>query len=436
MAIEKITMPQLGESVTEGTISQWLVSVGTRVNKYDPLAEVMTDKVNAEIPSSFAGVIKEIIAKEGETLPVGAVICTIEVEGEGIETAETKQEEAPKAEAPAAPAQAAAPKKPAGEKGRYSPAVLRLAQEHNIDLEQVQGTGMGGRITRKDLLKLIESGNTPTPSQTPTAAVQESVQSVQEASKAEASVAAAPKQAAAPNVPVQLGDIEIPVTPVRKAIATNMLRSKHEAPHAWTMVEVDVTNLVAYRDSIKDEFKKREGFNLTYFAFFVKAVAQALKEFPQMNSMWAGDKIVQKKDINISIAVATDDALFVPVIKHADEKSIKGIAREIAELAAKVRAGKLRPEDMQGGTFTVNNTGSFGSVQSMGIINYPQAAILQVESIVKRPVVKDGMIAVRDMVNLCLSLDHRVLDGLICGRFLARVKEILEHVTKENTPIY
>ncbi|NNV04729.1 E3 binding domain-containing protein, partial [Brevibacillus sp. MCWH] len=189
--------------------------VGTRVNKYDPLAEVMTDKVNAEIPSSFAGVIKEIIAKEGETLPVGAVICTIEVEGEGTETAETKREEAPKAEVPAAPAQAAAPKKPAGERGRYSPAVLRLAQEHNIDLEQVQGTGMGGRITRKDLLKLIESGNIPTPSQTPTAPVQAPVQSVQEAPKAEASVAAAPKQAAAPNVPLQPGDIEIPVTPVR-----------------------------------------------------------------------------------------------------------------------------------------------------------------------------------------------------------------------------
>ncbi|WP_199425974.1 dihydrolipoamide acetyltransferase family protein [Thermaerobacillus caldiproteolyticus] len=438
MAIEQITMPQLGESVTEGTISKWLVSVGDKVNKYDPIAEVMTDKVNAEIPSSFTGVIKELIASEGETLPVGAVICTIEVEGEGTgaPSAETKQEEAPTAEAPKAEA-APAPKKPAGaNKGRYSPAVLRLAQEHNIDLEQVQGTGMGGRITRKDLLKLIESGHIPAADQKPAAPAQPAAapQPTQEAPKAEP--AAAPKQPAAPNVPVQAGDIEIPVTPVRKAIAANMLRSKHEAPHAWTMVEVDVTNLVAYRDSIKDEFKKREGFNLTYFAFFVKAVAQALKEFPQINSMWAGDKIVQKKDINISIAVATDDALFVPVIKHADEKSIKGIAREIAELAAKVRAGKLRPEDMQGGTFTVNNTGSFGSVQSMGIINYPQAAILQVESIVKRPVVKDGMIAIRDMVNLCLSLDHRVLDGLICGRFLARVKEILENVSKDNTPIY
>ncbi len=432
MAIEKITMPQLGESVTEGTISQWLVSVGDRVNKYDPLAEVMTDKVNAEIPSSFAGVIKEIIAKEGETLPVGAVICTIEVEGEGqVEEKQTsvKHELLPSSEQ----TNKQPMKKQAGERGRYSPAVLRLAQEHHIDLTQVTGTGMGGRITRKDLLKLIESGNVPkadAPKQVVDQVQQVEVPKQDIAPKIEAS-----KQQA-PSVPVQAGDTEIPVTPVRKAIATNMLRSKHEAPHAWTMVEVDVTNLVAYRDSIKGEFKKREGFNLTYFAFFVKAVAQALKEFPQMNSMWAGDKIVQKKDINISIAVATDDALFVPVIKHADEKSIKGIAREIAELAAKVRAGKLRPEDMQGGTFTVNNTGSFGSVQSMGIINYPQAAILQVESIVKRPVVKDGMIAIRDMVNLCLSLDHRVLDGLICGRFLARVKEILENMNKDNTPIY
>lgn len=428
MAIEQITMPQLGESVTEGTISKWLVSAGDKVNKYDPIAEVMTDKVNAEIPSSFTGVIKEIVASEGETMPVGAVICTIEVEplDQEAQTGE-KQEEARKEEQAAGPE----PKKPAKAKGRYSPAVLRLAREYSIDLTQVQGTGLDGRITRKDLLKLIESGNIPKasasqPAPQPTLA--------QEAKKAEQ--AAVLQQPTAPSVPVHAGDVEIPVTPVRRAIAANMLRSKHEAPHAWMMVEADVTNLVAYRDAIKEEFKKREGFNLTYFAFFVKAVAQALKEFPQLNSMWAGDKIVQKKDINISIAVAADDALFVPVIKHADEKSIKGIAREIAELAAKARAGRLRPEDMQGGTFTVNNTGTFGSVQSMGIINYPQAAILQVESIVKRPVVKDGMIAIRDMVNLCLSLDHRVLDGLICGRFLARVKEILENVSKDNTPIY
>jgi 2-oxoisovalerate dehydrogenase E2 component (dihydrolipoyl transacylase) len=433
VAIEPITMPQLGESVTEGTISKWLVSVGDKVNKYDPIAEVITDKVSAEIPSSFAGVIKEIIASEGETLPVGAVICMIEAEtlDQEAQIIEEKQEEAGQAEAPV-------PNKQTKAKGRYSPAVLRLAQEYNIDLSQIQGTGLGGRITRKDLLKLIESGNIPKAEaqQADLSQTRNAPQPAlaQEAQKTEQ--AAVFKQPAAPNIPVHEGDVEIPVTPVRRAIAANMLRSKHEAPHAWMMVEADVTNLVAYRDAIKDEFRKREGFNLTYFAFFVKAAAQALKEFPQLNSMWAGDKIVQKKDIHISIAVAADDALFVPVIKHADEKSIKGIAREIAELAAKARAGKLRPEDMQGGTFTVNNTGSFGSVQSMGIINYPQAAILQVESIVKRPVIKDGMIAIRDMVNLCLSLDHRVLDGLICGRFLARVKEILENVSKDNTPIY
>jgi len=436
LAIEQIKMPQLGESVTEGTISKWLVSVGDKVNKYDPLAEVMTDKVNAEVPSSFAGTIKELIANEGDTLAVGEIICTIEIEGGGAEAA-------PAAETSGAVVSATgdAAKVPAadeGSKARYSPAVLKLSQENSIDLSQVKGSGAGGRITRKDLQKIIESGNIPQASAAKPAEKTEAATVQTSASHPAPQAQPAAVQAApAPSVPVAAGDIEIPVTGIRKAIAANMLRSKHEAPHAWTMVEVDVTNLVDYRNNIKDDFKKKEGFNLTFFAFFVKAVAQALKEYPQINSMWAGDKIIQKKDINISIAVATDDALFVPVIKNADEKTIKGIAREITEVAQKVRTGKLRSEDMQGGTFTVNNTGSFGSVQSMGIINYPQAAILQVESIVKRPVVmNNGMIAVRDMVNLCLSLDHRVLDGLVCGRFLQRVKEILEHTSKETTSIY
>ncbi|MBN8200407.1 dihydrolipoamide acetyltransferase family protein [Bacillus sp. NTK034] len=442
MAIEQIKMPQLGESVTEGTISKWLVSVGDKVNKYDPLAEVMTDKVNAEVPSSFSGVIKELVAEEGETYEVGQVILTIETEGGGEAAAapapsEPKQEvDAPSASAPSA--QAAPAKSEAPNGVRYSPAVLKLSQEHGIDLNQVTGSGGGGRITRKDLMKIIESGDIPTAAAAAAASAPAPKKTEAPAPSSAPSQPASPKQAApAPNVPVMPGDVEIPVTGVRKAIAANMLRSKHEAPHAWTMMEVDVTNLVEYRNSIKGEFKQKEGFNLTFFAFFVKAVAQALKEFPQINSMWAGDKIIQKKDINISIAVATDDALFVPVIKAADEKTIKGIAREINDLALKVRTGKLTSAEMQGGTFTVNNTGSFGSVQSMGIINYPQAAILQVESIVKRPVVmNNGMIAVRDMVNLCMSLDHRVLDGLVCGRFLQRVKEILENTSKENTTIY
>ncbi|WP_102263523.1 dihydrolipoamide acetyltransferase family protein [Mesobacillus jeotgali] len=439
MAIEQIKMPQLGESVTEGTISKWLVSVGDKVNKYDPLAEVMTDKVNAEVPSSFSGTIKELIAGEGDTLAVGEIICTIEIEGGASEEAPAADAASSDSASATSASATSAPATEEGSKARYSPAVLKLAQENNIDLSQVKGSGAGGRITRKDLKQVIESGNIPQASaqtEAPKEAAQEQSAPAQAVAQTQPAAQAQPA-APAPSVPVAPGDIEIPVTGVRKAIAANMLRSKHEAPHAWTMVEVDVTNLVEYRNGLKDDFKKKEGFNLTFFAFFVKAVAQALKEFPQINSMWAGDKIIQKKDINISIAVATDDALFVPVIKNADEKTIKGIGREINELAQKVRTGKLRSEDMQGGTFTVNNTGSFGSVQSMGIINYPQAAILQVESIVKRPVVmNNGMIAVRDMVNLCLSLDHRVLDGLVCGRFLARVKEILENTSKESTSIY
>ncbi|KZE40370.1 branched-chain alpha-keto acid dehydrogenase subunit E2 [Bhargavaea cecembensis] len=439
-------MPQLGESVTEGTIERWLVKPGDTVEKYDPLAEVNTDKVTAEIPSSFSGTVTELIANEGDTLEVGAAVCTIETEGGVSAEAEAAPEKGePANEMPAAGSDkpedlsgntgSSAPVKADASGARYSPAVLRLSQEHGIDLSQVEGTGRGGRITRKDLTRLIESGNIPKEA----AARQAEPAKTQAGEPLQEAAPAPAKQPERPAAGVQTadGDIEIPVSGVRRAIANNMLRSKQEAPHAWTMVEVDVTGLVQYRDSIKNEFKSKEGFGLTYFAFFVKAVAQALKEFPMMNSMWAGDKIVQKKAVNISIAVATEDALFVPVIRDADEKTIKGIAREIKELADKVRSGKLKSEEMQGGTFTVNNTGSFGSVQSMGIINYPQAAILQVESIVKRPVIMEGgMFAARDMVNLCLSLDHRVLDGLVAGRFLARVKEILENISGENTSVY
>ncbi|MFP3723938.1 dihydrolipoamide acetyltransferase family protein [Priestia filamentosa] len=416
MAIEKMTMPQLGESVTEGTISSWLISVGDTVQKYDPIAEVTTDKVTAEVPSSFEGKITEIVAKEGETIPVGETICYIEVEGSSAENKEETTEKPREKES----------EKPKDDsaKTRYSPAVLRLSQEHNIDLTKVVGTGAGGRITRKDITKIINSGGVKSETSVPdTKPKQES--NVEKTPDP-------PKITESTPVSVSNGDKEIPLTSVRKAIASNMVRSKHEAPHAWTMVEVDATNLVNYRESVKASFREKEGINLTFFAFFVKAVAQALKEFPEVNSMWAGDKIVQKRDVNISIAVATDDALYVPVIKHADEKTIKGIAREISELAAKTRSGKLTSDDMTGGTFTVNNTGSFGSVQSMGIINYPQAAILQVETIVKRPVVINNMIAIRDMVNICLSLDHRVLDGLVCGRFLARIKEIIENISSET----
>ncbi|NIK12387.1 dihydrolipoamide acetyltransferase family protein [Alkalibacillus almallahensis] len=423
MSVEKVEMPQLGESVTEGTISSWLVSAGDQVNKYDPIAEVMTDKVNAEVPSSFSGKITELVASEGDTIEVGGLIAYIEVEGGASEASSGSGDEtsSEQGEQPAETSQT-----DQSMKKRYSPAVLKMAQEHDIDLNQVTGSGKGGRITRKDIEAIVESGEVPQASQEPAQTTSTTEKSTSQATK--------PSQAPAPSA--QTGDVEVPVSGVRKAIAQNMVKSTTEIPHAWMMVEVDVTNLVQLREQKKTEFKQKEGYSLTYFAFFVKAVAQALKEFPELNSMWADDKIIQKKDINLSIAVASDNQLFVPVIKNADDKSVKGIAKDIVELAAKARDGKLTNEDMSGGTFTVNNTGSFGSVQSMGVINHPQAAILQVESIVKRPVYMDGMFGARDMVNLCLSLDHRVLDGLICGQFLQRVKEILENMTEDNTSIY
>lgn len=397
MTLQTITMPQLGESVTEGTIDRWLVKVGDYVKKYDALAEVTTDKVTAEIPSSFEGEITALLIEEGETVAVASALCEINASEQEAPSVVTEQdyssvttpEEAPKTSA-----------------SRYSPAVMRLAQQYNINLQDVTGTGLGGRITRKDI-ELYHATQSEAPK------------------LAEAPVQAAPS------------DTAVAVSKVRKAIAKNMKNSVTEIPHAWMMIEVDVTDLVSYRDSIKGDFKAQEGFNLTYFAFFIKAVAQALKEYPALNSTWADDEIIHKKAINISIAVATDEALFVPVIKNADDKSVKGIAKTIDELATKVRQDELKLHDIQDGTFTVNNTGTFGSVQSMGIINHPQAAILQIEKIVKRPVVlENNAIAVRDMVNLCLSLDHRILDGLICGKFLNRVKEILENTNKATTSIY
>lgn len=429
MSLQKILMPKLGESVTEGTINAWLVKEGDFVNKYDPIADVMTDKVNAEVPSSYTGTIKEIVVAAGETVAVDDLICYIETDevvADGSESTTQAANENTVAETEKQPVTdtkqtTSKVSHPAG--ARYSPAVMRLAGEHNIDLSTVEGTGLGGRITRKDLLTLIEKG-IPSPT-TETAHVEKTSTKIERESRT--------KDIARTETFAQ--DKEIPVTGVRKVIAENMVRAKQEIPHAWMTVEVDVTDLVALRDKIKDDFRKREGFSLTYFAFFVSAVAQALQEYPELNSTWAGDKIIERGDINISIAVAKENELFVPVIQDADEKNIKGIAKSIYELAQKTQSGTLTQTEMSGGTFTVNNTGTFGSVSSMGIINYPQAAILQVEAIVKRPVIIDNMFAARDIVNLSLSLDHRILDGLVCGRFLARVKEILENMNEQTVNI-
>ncbi len=422
-----VKMPQLGESVTEGTIGKWLKNVGDKVSKYEPLVEVMTDKVNAEVPSDFEGTLTEILVQEGQTVKVGTVLCRIAEAGEQGD-AQPADDAAPVTHHTETSSTSAL--RAATGRSRFSPAVLRLAEEHNIDLSTISGTGEGGRITRKDVLAAIEAGRnaTPSPTQADSALISEAVPAESDVTVASA---VSRDEAARPSVHTEAGrpgeDVEVlEPSPIRKTIARRMVESKHNAPHAWTMVEADVSELVAFRQRVKADFKRKEGVDLTYLPFFIKAVVDALKQYPMLNASWVDDKIHLHKRINISIAVATDDALVVPVIHNADRLSIAGLAHAVNELAAKARSGRLALQDVQGGTFTVNNTGAFGSILSQPIINAPQAAILSVESIVKRPVVVNDAIAVRSMVNLCLSLDHRLLDGWVAGQFLKAVKERLQ----------
>ncbi|PYI55031.1 dihydrolipoamide acetyltransferase family protein [Paenibacillus flagellatus] len=423
----EIVIPQLAESLVSATIAKWLKKPGDYVEQYEPICELITEKVNAELPSTVEGTLLRLLVDEGETVAVGTAVALIAEAGSGSEAAE------PAAESVSPPGAAVRPAAGADDtsmRGRYSPAVQQLAAEHGVPLQSLTGTGMGGRITRKDVLRYLEEG--PSPAARPGAA--ESAPIAAEAPKlpVRSTGLHLSEEPPTPKIEVESriddgrGEYIIDVTPIRNTIATRMRQSVAEIPHAWTMIEVDVTNLVVLRNKIKDEFMKKEGINLTYLAFVLKAVVNAIKDYPIMNSVWAVDKIIVKRDINISLSVGTEDSVITPVIKKADQKNIAGLAREIDELSRKARSGKLRLDDVQGGTITVNNTGSFGSILSYPIINYPQAVNLTFESIVKRPVVIHDMIAVRSMANICLSLDHRILDGVICGRFLQRVKENLE----------
>ncbi|GKU79628.1 dihydrolipoamide acetyltransferase family protein [Paenibacillus sp. L3-i20] len=426
----EITVPQLAESLVSATIDKWLKAPGDWVDIYEPICEILTDKVNAELPSTVSGTLMKILVGNGETVPVGTSICLIETE-----VSEEQSGSAAPAQSGANVSETAAVTMLADEnapmRNRFSPAVQQLAGEHNVRLSDVTGTGLGGRITRKDVLAFVASGAHQSTGTQP-------VSTIDPKAQVRTSGIHLSETPRLPKIEVQgsenpgRGETFIDVTPLRNTIARNMRQSVSEIPHAWTTVEVDVTNLVVLRNKLKDEFMKREGVNLTYLAFLLKAVVNAIKDYPIMNSTWAVDKIIVKRDINISLAVGTEDSVLTPVIKNADHKNVAGLAKEIDELARKTRDGKLTLSDMQGGTFTINNTGSFGSILSYPIINYPQAAILTFESIVKRPVVINDMIAVRSMANLCLSLDHRILDGVICGRFLQRVKENLESFTIES----
>ena len=448
-----IELPHVGESVVEGTIGKWLKQPGEPIARFEPLVEVITDKVTMEVPSPVSGSLLRVLAEEGETLPMGAPIAEVETT-DSVQTAP-----APPAAQPTQAAQPvnASPSHPAGTTGyllrdvapvgptgggagapealeaqqtpvvppretaRHSPAVRRLATEHGVDLSRVQGTGMGGRITRDDLLRFIEAGP----------------EAGQETVPPPALPVASPPTTPGPIAPApNVGDEEhVPLTPVRRMIAEAMVKSVTQIPHAWSTVEVDVSGMVALRAQIRPAFEQREGVELTYLPFVIKAVVESLKEHRTLNSSWGGDKIVLKRRINLGIAVAAPAGLIVPVIHDADRLSIAGLAAAARDITLRARQSKLSVEDVQGGTFTLNNTGALGSIVSYPIINHPQAAILTTEAIQKRPVVRDDAIAIRSMMNLCLSFDHRINDGSESGAFLQAVKARLEAVSAD-TPIY
>ncbi len=445
-----VTMPQLGESVTEGTIARWLKAEGDEIGKDEPLAEVDTDKVNAELPSPLAGRIEKLLVSEGTTVDVGTEIALVAVAGEEEApaaeaqpredvAAEAPTEEWPVAQTEAQPAvtddgekqravaQARSPRSEGNGRAvvegaeelrlkRSSPVVRRLAEEHGVDISEISGTGTGGRVTKKDIESYIEER-----------------EAAPAATEAPAQPIAPPEPRREPErVPVYEGDRVVELTSIRRAIANRMAQSKREAPHAWSVVEVDVTGLAALRERVKAEFAEREGVRLTYLPFIVKAVVEGLKEHPVLNSVWDGDRIVVRKRINIGVAVDLEDALIVPVIRDADELNTLGLARGIDEVVRRARNRQLSPDDVSGGTFTVNNPGALGSVVSTPIINYPQAAILSAEAVLKRPVVVDDAIAIRSMMNMEVSFDHRILDGGAALRFLNAVKRRLEAYGPES----
>jgi 2-oxoisovalerate dehydrogenase E2 component (dihydrolipoyl transacylase) len=409
-----VKMPQLGESITEGTISKWLKQPGDQIKKYEGLVEIITDKVNAEVPAPLAGVLKEIKVKEGDTVTVGTEIAVIE---------ESVAATPEPAKAPTLPSSEGGGKspEPAAEGGgegrtRLSPAVRALIEEHRIsdaELAGITGSGIAGRISKKDVEDYVAKRAQPA------------------AANGEQRQRVAPAAAPAPTP-----GTTVPWTPMRRAIASNMLKSKQTIPHAWTVAEVDMTKVVRFRQQVKASFKQREGVDLTFVPIIVKAVVEGLKAVPVLNASWSEQGLVLHKDINIGVAVSVDDGLIVPVVHQADRMSIAGLAKSIDDLAARARSGKLGIPDVQGATFTVNNPGTFGTILSYSIIAPPQAGILAMDAIVKRPVVLDGdAIAIRSMMNLCLSFDHRVLDGVSAARFLQGVRHWLEGFS-EQVPLY
>jgi 2-oxoisovalerate dehydrogenase E2 component (dihydrolipoyl transacylase) len=483
--VAKVTMPQLGESVAEGTIGRWLKQPGDTVAKYEPLLEVITDKVNAEVPSPFAGVLREILAAEGDTVPNNAEIAVIETEDEALSggtapagatpvaaSAATEAEGSPAAEGtvqvepassqPAAPTPengpagsderaaasvantaptTAAPAEGDGDgNARMTPAVRRLLREHGLEAIQIPGTGGGGRITREDVLGYVEAIRT---GQTPAApAAATPAAPVAAASPVPAAPAARPAPAAATNAgiafPAGADEVLVPMTQMRKGIAAQMTRAL-SAPHAYVQMEIDATRLVKLRESLKKGYQAKEGIGLSFVPFVVKASAEALKRNPTFNAHWTDQGLLAKRRVNIGVAVAVDEGLIVPVIRDADTLSIHGLNAAIADVATRARLNKLRLDDFGGGTFTVDNTGYLGTNLVMPIINVPEVGIVTMEAITKRPVVvttDDGdVIAIRPVMNMVLGVDHRANDGAGGAALLRDIKAWLEGVGPD-TAIY
>jgi len=479
--VAKVTMPQLGESVAEGTIGRWLKKPGDRVEKYEPIVEVITDKVNAEVPSPFAGVLTAILAEEGAIVPNNADIAEIETSDAD---ATPTQAAAPTAQA-AAPAQAATTPVPSAQAARVAPAlpapiappapnaaaaapvvaaaapamlpdsgdpdarmtpaVRRLLREHGLSAAQVPGTGGGGRITRDDVLAVVEAIRTGGTGTAPSAAAAPAP-SAGATPAAPAAIGApgpatGPAPAAAGPVvvfPPGADEVLVPMTKMRKGIAAQMTRAL-QVPHAYVHVEVDVSNLVRLRESVKREYQAREGISLSYVPFVMKAVVEALRKQPTFNAVWTDEGLLARRRVNLGVAVAVDDGLIVPVVRDVDQLSINGINRAVADVAVRARANRFRVDDFGGGTFTVDNTGWFGSNLTMPIINVPEVAILTMEAITKRPVVietpQGDVIAIRPIMNMVIGIDHRANDGAQGGFFLRDVKAWLEGVGPE-TPIY
>jgi 2-oxoglutarate dehydrogenase E2 component (dihydrolipoamide succinyltransferase) len=414
-----VVMPQMGESIVEGTLTKWLKKPGERVERDEPLFEISTDKVDTEIPSPAAGTLTEVLVQEGVTVGIKTVVARIQ-EGDGAAVAAEAVAAAPvparQAEAPAPPAPAVEEAAPVVEPaGPLSPLVRKMARENNIDLSRVQGTGAGGRITKQDVEAHLAQAAPAVAAPAPVPARQ-----------AEAPAPPSPSRAAA----VAGARIEAMGT-MRAKIAEHMLASKRTSAHVTTVHRVDMTKVARMRERHKADFQARHGFSLTYLPFIVRAAVAALREYPLLNASLDGNNIVYHNDINIGIAVALENGLIVPVIRAADEKNVLGLQRAIVDLATRARSRQLKPDEVQGGTFSITNFGSFGSLIGTPIINQPQVAILGVGTVDKTPVVLDDAIAIRSICHLSLSFDHRLIDGALADQFMGKLKQALEGWSEE-----